>query len=87
MLATEYATLPREVQDEVRRFFAACEAWLAKVLSDGRRSRALAFEGSAAAAARTLFAALEGAMMSARAFGDPDRLAGAGRWLVDQVRR
>src|SRR5262245_58062883 len=38
MLAVEYATLPAEVQREVRRFFDDSESWLEKTLADGRKS-------------------------------------------------
>ncbi len=85
MLATELVTLPAPVQDDVRQFFADNEAWLARVLGEGRRAKALEFEGSSAAAARCLYAALHGAMLSAHAFADPARLATAGRWLLDAL--
>ncbi len=84
-LATEYATLPAAVQKEVRRFFDGSEAWLARVLEEGRTSGALAFSGRAAETARALFAAFEGAMIAARTFGEPRRLRDAGRWLLDAV--
>ncbi len=84
-LATEFATLPRVVQREVRRTFEESEAWLARVLDEGRRAKALSFAGPAARTARTLFSALEGAMIAARTFGDPRRLAEAARWMVDAV--
>jgi len=84
-LATEYATLPAAVKREVRRFFDDSEAWLARVLEEGRRAGQLSFDGTAPGAARTLFAAFEGAMISARTFGEPARLEEAGRWLVAGV--
>lgn len=85
MLATEFATLPREVQAEVKAFFAAAERWLAGVMWAGRKAKELKFEGEPEAAARVLFSSLEGAMMSARAFGDEGRLVAAGKWLVDAI--
>ncbi len=85
MLATELVTLPGPVQDDVRQFFADNEAWLARVLGEGRRAKVLEFEGSSAAAARCLYAALHGAMLSAHAFADPARLATVGRWLLDAL--
>jgi TetR/AcrR family transcriptional regulator, transcriptional repressor for nem operon len=82
MLATEYATLPASVRDEVRLFFGESEAWLARVIEEGRRTGVFARRGSAAKVASTLFAALEGAMISARTFGDASRLEDAGEWLI-----
>ncbi|MCE9582946.1 MAG: TetR/AcrR family transcriptional regulator [Planctomycetes bacterium] len=87
MLAVEYSTLPAAVQDEVKAFFVLSEKWLARVLDEGKRARTLKFEGTPDAAARVLFASLEGAMMSARAFGDEGRLESAGKWLVEAVTR
>jgi len=81
MLATEYDTLPKAVQAEVRRFFEGSEQWLAALLAEGRKAGAFAFDGSPAATARTVFAAMEGAMMAARTFHDESRLAVTARWL------
>ncbi|KAF0244312.1 MAG: regulatory protein [Planctomycetota bacterium] len=87
MLATEFATLPPGVQAEVKAFFAGAERWLAGVLWAGRKSKELEFEGKPETAARVLFSSLEGAMMTARAFGDEERLVMAGKWFVDAVTR
>jgi TetR/AcrR family transcriptional repressor of nem operon len=87
MLAVEYATLPAAVQEEVRAFFDASERWLSKVLEEGRKARVLKFDGEADATARVLFSALEGAMMTARAFGDGERLDAAAKWMVQSVSR
>jgi TetR/AcrR family transcriptional repressor of nem operon len=86
MLATEYATLPAPVQKEVRRFFRDSEAWLAKVLAEGRSAKIFRFRGPVATSARTLFAALEGAMISARTFGEEERLTSAGRWMLEALK-
>ncbi len=83
MLAAETATLPEIVQDEVRRFIAANEDWLTKVLEEGRLKNVLQFSGSARDTSRWLFASLEGAMLTARAFGDADRFGSATRKLLD----
>ena len=85
MLATEYATLPQELQREVARFFERAEAWLAGILAEGQSTGESAFEGSPTEVARTIFSALEGAMIAARTFGDPQRLATTGQWLVDTL--
>ena len=86
MLASEHANLPAVVQKEVRRFFVETEAWLARVLADGRASAVLAFAGDPAELASTLFSALEGAMIAARAFGDYERLSRSGALFVALLR-
>jgi TetR/AcrR family transcriptional repressor of nem operon len=85
MLASEFATLPREVQGEVRAFFAAVERWLAATLEAGRSAGELRFEGSPEEAARVLFSSLEGGMMAARAFGEESRLVSTGKWLIGSL--
>jgi TetR/AcrR family transcriptional repressor of nem operon len=85
MLATEFATLPAELQREVTRFFEHTEAWLARILAEGQGSGESAFEGPPTAVARTVFSALEGAMIAARAFGDTGRLVATGEWLVNTL--
>lgn len=85
MLASDYATLPPEVQAEVRRFVEENERWLARVLTDGRTAGTLAFAGASEAAAAAVFAALEGAMFTARSAGDPARYARASAWLLSTL--
>src|SRR5262245_52716803 len=82
MLAAEQATLPKPVRAEIARFFDANEAWLAAVLEEGRRAKTLHFAGPALEAARVLVAALEGAMMLARSYGDVSRFERASRRLL-----
>jgi TetR/AcrR family transcriptional repressor of nem operon len=87
MLAAEYATLPAPMQEAVRAFFDANEAWLADVLGEGREARELAFPGAPREAARHFTSTLEGAMLLARSYGDPSRLAAVAKRLIDSVRR
>ena len=75
MLAAESGTLPKEMREDLRRYFDANEKWLAGVLQQGRKERSLEFTGSPAEAAKALVAALEGAMMIARSYADPARFA------------
>jgi TetR/AcrR family transcriptional regulator, transcriptional repressor for nem operon len=85
MLASEHAKLPRAVQEEVRLFFRESEAWLARTLDDGRRRGEFHYAGDAAEVACTFFSALEGAMISARTFGEHRRLTNAGAQLVAMI--
>jgi TetR/AcrR family transcriptional repressor of nem operon len=69
MLATDVATLPRPMRESVARFFAENEAWLARVLEQGRRGGAIRFEGRAEEMADVFVSSLEGAMLMARGGG------------------
>lgn len=82
MLASDYATLPPEVQTEVSAFVHENERWLAHVLKDGRAAGELAFEGTPETLATTLFSALEGAMFVARSTGDHGRYRRTAEWLL-----
>jgi TetR/AcrR family transcriptional regulator, transcriptional repressor for nem operon len=86
MLAAEYATLPKALKVAVTAFFDANEKWLAAVLESGADAGELRVDGSAKEAARVLVAGLEGAMMVARAYGDPSRFKRAAQHLLAQVR-
>lgn len=73
MLAAEVETLPEPIRLAVISFLDANETWLEGVLESGCRSGALAFAGSPRENARSIVAALEGAMLVARPYGDPAR--------------
>src|SRR2546426_10946143 len=77
MLASDYATLPKAMKEEVKHFFDENEKWLAAVLEQGRKSRNLQFKGSALDVARVIVGSLEGAMMLARSYGDASRFDSA----------
>jgi TetR/AcrR family transcriptional repressor of nem operon len=82
MLAAEYATLPRPMQDGLKSFFEANELWLRGVLKDGARSGRIQFKESPNERARVLLGALEGAMLVARSYGDPGRFKAAAQCLL-----
>ena len=73
MLAAEYQTLPEPMRDGVRRFFDRNVIWLTNVLSEGRSDGSLRFDGSPSEAAQTVLSALQGAMLLARPYSDPQR--------------
>lgn len=73
MLAADYATLPKPMRDGVRAFFDANEAWLVRTLARGRAQGVLSFAGDDVENARALAGALEGAMLIARSYGEPQR--------------
>ncbi len=82
MLASDYATLPAEVQRAVRGFVDENVRWLARVLAEGRDAGTLAVVGAPDAAATALFSALEGAMLVARTAGDIGPYRAASAWLL-----
>ena len=81
MLATDAASLPPEAQREVRGFFEDNEDWLGRLLERGRIQGAFDFEGETETRAASMFAAIQGAMVSAYTFGETERLQRALDWL------
>jgi len=69
MLATDAATLPKAMRDSVAGFFTENVAWLSRVLEDGRKRKALAFDGTCQSTAAFFVSSLEGAMLVAHGSG------------------
>lgn len=86
MLAADIATLPEPMRESVARFFAENEAWLARVLSTGRKRGGLRFDGSAASMAAFFVSVLEGAMLVSRGRGGLARFDQAAKLLIGCVR-
>lgn len=82
MLAAEYQTLPDGLREAIVTFFDDNEAWLARVLAEGRRKQTLSFGGSPAETARAIIGGLEGAMLVGRPYGDPKRFKKSANALV-----
>jgi TetR/AcrR family transcriptional repressor of nem operon len=85
MLASDYATLPKPMREEVRHFFDENERWLARVLEQGRKSGELGFKGAPVDVARMIVASLEGAMMLARSYGEVSRFDAAAERLIAEL--
>ncbi len=64
ILAAEYNTLPEPMKAELRQLFEESEAWLARLLRQGKMERSLNFDGAPAVAADGILALLHGAMVS-----------------------
>jgi TetR/AcrR family transcriptional repressor of nem operon len=86
MLAADYHTLPEPMRKAVISFFDHNETWLAGVVDQGRQDRTLEVEGSSREVARMIIDALEGAMLVARTYLDPDRFANSARRLLAEIR-
>lgn len=71
LLAGQIPVLPEEIVLEVRAHFRALSAWLTSVLERGARQGDLHLTGTAKAEAEAFMASVHGAMLSARAYGDP----------------
>lgn len=86
MLAAEYATLPDPMRNAVIGFFDESEAWLERVLEEGRRREVLRFDGPARDTARLVVSGLEGAMLVARPYGELGRFEEAATRLLEGLR-
>jgi TetR/AcrR family transcriptional regulator, transcriptional repressor for nem operon len=83
MLAAEYETLPKPITESLVAFFDTNEDWLEGVLEQGRAEGSLTFDGDARDAARMIISGLEGAMLIARPYREPERFqATAGALLA-----
>ncbi|MBR0788707.1 TetR/AcrR family transcriptional regulator [Bradyrhizobium manausense] len=71
LLASELPILPEEVALEVRSHFRALASWLTSVMERGKRKGQLKFSSTARVEAEGFMATIHGAMLSARAYGDP----------------
>jgi TetR/AcrR family transcriptional repressor of nem operon len=82
MLAAEYATLPRPMQEQLKLFFDANERWLTTVLEAGSRAGRFGFKEAPRERAQVLLGALEGAMLVARSYGDPQRFRSSAQHVL-----
>lgn len=73
IMSAEIATLPKSVRAELRRFFDENEAWLVRILNEGRKAGTLTLAAAPQIEARLLTMGLEGAMLVARSYGEPRR--------------
>jgi TetR/AcrR family transcriptional repressor of nem operon len=85
MLAADVATLPRPMRDSIADFFTENEAWLTRVLADGRKRGEIDFEGTPASMASFFVSSLEGAMLVARGSGNLDPFADVVRHLMARI--
>jgi TetR/AcrR family transcriptional regulator, transcriptional repressor for nem operon len=74
MLAAEYETLPEPMRAEVVKFFDDNERWLTAVLAGAAAEDSIRLSGDAQGSAALIFSAVEGAMLVARPYGDPEKL-------------
>lgn len=71
LLANELPILPEEVALEVRAHFRFLASWLTSVMERGKRKGRLKISAPPRVEAEGFMATIHGAMLSARAYGDP----------------
>lgn len=75
MLAAEVSQIPVDVRAEVTAHFKELLKWLTRTLEAGVKAGQFELASPAKAEALTLMSTVNGAMLSARAFGDPSVFA------------
>ncbi|KQT29086.1 MAG: TetR/AcrR family transcriptional regulator [Bradyrhizobium sp.] len=85
LLASELPILPEEVAVEVRAHFRALASWLTSAMERGKRQGRLQLASTARIEAESFMATVHGAMLSARAYGDPKMFGTITRPLLDRL--
>lgn len=85
MLAAELPTIPREVADEVSGHFLDLTVWLSSLLARGAAQGVFFLNASPEGEAMTFVATVHGAMLSARAYGDPEAFAAIVQPLIRRL--
>lgn len=71
MLASELPTLPADLADQVRAHFRDLSNWLETVLTKGAQLGLFELQGPARLEAESFMSIVYGAMLTARAYGEP----------------
>lgn len=85
LLASEMPVLPPDVTTEVRAYFRTLSAWLTSVMEKGAEQGTLVLSGTARSEAEGFMATVHGAMLSARAYGDPAVFATITQRLIERL--
>ncbi|HEY6773683.1 MAG TPA: TetR/AcrR family transcriptional regulator [Oxalicibacterium sp.] len=75
MLAAELTVIPELVADEIRGHFRDLAEWLTRILERGAANGVFHLRTAAEREAMAFMATVHGAMLSARAYGDPEIFA------------
>jgi TetR/AcrR family transcriptional repressor of nem operon len=87
MLAAELPSLPDDVAASVRAHFVELTEWLTHILVIGVRQGSVSLVRSPEQEADAFMSAIYGAMLSARAFGDPARFVDITETLLSRIVR
>lgn len=85
LLAGELPVLPEEVALEVRAHFRALSSWLTSVFERGAHQGVLKLMNAPRVEAEAFMATVHGAMLSARAYGDPKAFGIVIKPLLDRL--
>ncbi|KNE26438.1 TetR/AcrR family transcriptional regulator [Achromobacter spanius] len=85
MLAAEMPMIPQPIADEVRAYFGELTAWIKAVLESGVSQGQFQLRDSAEADAQAFMSTLHGAMLTARALGDPKVFATISSAAIKQL--
>jgi TetR/AcrR family transcriptional repressor of nem operon len=85
MLAADYHTLSEPMRQAVIRFFDHNQNWLAGVIDHGRGDGSLQVDGASRDVAQMIIGTLEGAMLVARTYRDPERFGTSTRRLLAEI--
>ncbi|OZI66772.1 TetR/AcrR family transcriptional regulator [Bordetella genomosp. 11] len=85
LLASELPVLPEEVAVEVRAHFRFLASWLQSVLERGKQQGRIHLMAAPRAEAESFLATVHGAMLSARAYGDPKMFGVITKPLLDRL--
>jgi TetR/AcrR family transcriptional regulator, transcriptional repressor for nem operon len=72
LLSAELPTLPQDIRDEIRGYFHEHTAWFTTLLASGRAQGVFTFAGDPTIKAQSVLAAIQGAMIAARAYQDAE---------------
>ncbi|AYG68493.1 MULTISPECIES: TetR/AcrR family transcriptional regulator [unclassified Rhizobium] len=75
LLASELPALPPEVAVEVKAFFRFISTWLTSIMERGAKDGTLKLSSEPKVEAEIFMASVHGAMLSARAYGEPEVFA------------
>ena len=84
-LAGELLSLPAEMRDRVKSFFADHQRWLAEIIERGQGRGEIAPTVPARETARSVFSMLQGALLVQRATGDASQLSDVLRSIRRQL--
>lgn len=85
MLAAELPMIPQAIADEVRAYFGELNAWIAAVLEKGSAAGQFRLRDTADVEAQAFMSSVHGAMLTARAYGDPKVFATISRAAIGQL--
>jgi TetR/AcrR family transcriptional repressor of nem operon len=84
LLASELPVLPPEVALEIKAYFRSFSTWLTSVLERGQQAGIMTLTYSPRVEAETFMATVHGAMLSARAYEDPEIFGAITDPLIDR---